>query len=199
MGTDWRNKRRSDQYYKRAKEEGYLSRASYKLKQLADEHRIISTGDTVVDLGAAPGGWSQVALERVGPKGRVIAVDLKPIEADGVTTIRGDVTEQPTIHQIRETAGGSVDCVLSDMSPNISGNFSMDHARSVHLAEIALQAAEELLKPGGGFVVKVFQGDMFKGYYDQVGELFDYHKATSPDASRKESSETYVVGERYKG
>lgn len=199
MGRSWREKRRGDEYYRRAQEEGYLSRASYKLKELLDEHHVMRPGDAVVDLGAAPGGWSQVALEHVGDEGRVIAVDPRPIEAEGVTAIRGDVTEERTLRRIRDTAGGPLDCVISDMSPKISGTYSMDHARSVHLAEIALEVAEKLLRPGGGFIVKVFQGDLFKGFYDEVGERFDYHKATSPAASREESSETYVIGERFRG
>lgn len=191
--------RDGDHYYQKAREEGYLSRASYKLKQILEEHWIIEEGDTVVDLGAAPGGWSQVALEEVGPEGHVIAVDKRPIEAEGVTVVRGDIEETATLRRISEAADLSVDAVISDMSPKISGNYSMDHARSVHLAQLALDTAEALLDPGGGFVAKVFRGDMFMDYYEEVGELFDFHKSTSPDASRDASSETYVIGERFEG
>lgn len=199
VGRSWREKRDRDRFYRKAQEEGYLSRAAYKLDEILEEHRILHEGDTVVDLGAAPGGWSQIALEHVGESGQVIAVDMRPVEAEGVTVIRGDVTEEATLRRIHEAAGGPVDAIVSDMSPNISGNYSMDHARSVHLAQIALDTARRLLSRGGGFVVKVFQGDLFKDYYDEVGDLFDFHKATSPKASRKESSETYVVGERFRG
>lgn len=191
--------RDGDHYYQKAREEGYLSRASYKLKQILENHWILEEGDTVVDLGAAPGGWSQVALEEVGPEGHVIAVDKRPVEAEGVTVVRGDIEETATLRRISEAADLSVDAVISDMSPKISGNYSMDHARSVHLAQLALDTAEALLDPGGGFVAKVFRGDMFMDYYEEVGELFDFHKSTSPDASRDASSETYVIGERFEG
>ncbi len=191
--------RSGDEYYKRAQEEGYKSRAAYKLKQILEDHPIIREGDTVVDLGAAPGGWSQVALEHVGDSGHVISVDMRPIDLEGVTVIRGDITEEDTLRAISEAAGLSVDAIISDMSPNLSGNWSMDHARSVYLVEVALDAADALLEPEGGFVAKVFQGDLFKDLYDAVGERFDFHKATSPAASRDESSETYLIGERYRG
>lgn len=199
MGNRWRERRSNDRFYQRAKEEGYLSRAAYKLKEICEERRVIPRDGSVVDLGAAPGGWSQVARERVGPEGTVVAVDLRPVEAEEVTVVRGDITEEATLREIKQATGGPVDAVISDMSPKLSGNYSMDHARSVHLAEIALETAEVLLKTGGSFVAKVFQGDLFKDYYDAVGERFAYHKATSPEASRKESSETYVVGERFRG
>lgn len=191
--------RSGDEYYQRAQQEGYKSRAAYKLKQILENHPIISEGDTVVDLGAAPGGWSQVALERVGESGHVIAVDMRPIDLDDVTVIRGDITEEDTLRAVSEAAGLSVDAVISDMSPNLSGNWSMDHARSVHLVEVALDAADALLEPDGGFVAKVFRGDLFMDVYEAVGERFDFHKSTSPAASRDESSETYLVGERYRG
>ncbi len=193
--------RRSDDHYaKRAREEGYLSRAVYKLEEICEEFNLVDEGQTVVDLGASPGGWSQVAKERVGPDGLVIAVDLQPVDAEDVTTVRGDVTEEETIEKIREaTEGREVDVVLSDMAPNMSGNYSMDHARSVHLAQNALACARSLLEPGGALVVKVFQGDLFKEFYDEIGEHFAYHKARKPKASRSESSETYVIGDRFRG
>lgn len=188
-----------DEYAQRARREGYLSRAAYKLEQILEDHYVLDEGDTVVDLGAAPGGWSQVAREHVGDEGHVIAVDKRPIEVEDVTVIRGDIEETATLRRISEAADLSVDAVISDMSPKISGNYSMDHARSVHLAQLALDTAEALLDPGGGFVAKVFRGDMFMDYYEEVGELFDFHKSTSPDASRDASSETYVIGERFEG
>ncbi|MDX1610961.1 MAG: RlmE family RNA methyltransferase [Candidatus Thermoplasmatota archaeon] len=199
MGRTWREQRKRDHYYKKAKKEGYLARSAYKLKQIDSRYNILSKGDVVVDLGAAPGGWSQVALEKVGMGGMVIGVDLKEIEAEGVIAIRGDMTKDETLAQVREAAGGPVDVVLSDMSPRISGNYSMDHARSVHLSQIALQAALKLLRPGGHFAVKVFQGDLFKGFYDEVGEHFSFHKGQSPKATRKGSSEAYVIGKGFHG
>ncbi len=197
MGQSWRENRKRDHYYKKAKEEGYLARSAYKLQQIQGRYHIISSGDTVVDLGAAPGGWSQVALELVGDGGQVVSVDIKDIEAEGVIAIQGDVTEDETIERIKRAAGQPVDVVLSDMSPKISGNYSMDHARSVYLSQIALEAAYKLLHPGGNFTVKVFQGDMFKDFYDQVGRHFGYHKGQTPKATRKGSSEAYVIGKRF--
>lgn len=197
MGRSWREQRDRDHYYKKAKEEGYLARSAYKLKQIQSKYNIIQKGDTVVDLGAAPGGWSQVARELVGDAGTVISVDLKDIEAEDVIAIQGDVTEDETIERIKQAAGAPVDVVISDMSPSISGNYSMDHARSVYLSQIALEAAYKLLEPGGNFAVKVFQGDMFKDFYDQVGRHFAYHKGQTPKATRKGSSEAYVIGKRF--
>ncbi len=199
MGPSRRGHRKGDKYYHKAKREGYRSRAAYKLKQILDKHPIFGEGDTVVDLGAAPGGWSQVALEEVGPSGRVIAVDQRPMELEAATVIQGDVTEEDTLREISEAADLSVDAVISDMSPRISGNYSVDHARSVYLVQVALDAGRRLLEPGGGFVAKVFRGDMFMDVYEEVGEAFEQHGSTSPDASRDESSEAYLVGDRFRG
>jgi 23S rRNA (uridine2552-2'-O)-methyltransferase len=185
-----------DQYHRKAKEEGYLSRAVYKLDELCDEFHLIDEGDCVVDLGAAPGGWSQIARERLGPEGTVVAVDKRPIEAEDATVVRGDVTEESTLVEVYEALGGPADAVISDMAPNLSGNYSMDHARSIHLARTALDAARKLLRPGGSFAVKVFEGDLFKEFYDEVGDAFDYSQARTPKATREGSSETYVIGER---
>lgn len=198
MGESWHARRRRDPYYRKAKREGYLSRAAYKLKEINTKYNVMRPGDRVVDLGAAPGGWSQVAKEIVGENGVVVGVDLKPITAENVLSVRGDMTKPETLAEVREAAGGPVDVVISDMAPNISGNYSMDHARSVHLAEIALESAAALLEPGGCFVVKVFQGDLFKEYYDAVGTRFAYHTALSPKATRKGSSEAYVIGKRFR-
>lgn len=184
-----------DRFYRLAKEEGYRSRAAYKLKQINNRFSVISQGDVVVDLGAAPGGWLQVAKELSG--GRVVGVDLQRIRPiEGVETIRGDMTDPRTIKKIGELVG-EADVVLSDAAPNLTGNWSLDHARSVGLAESAFEVAKEILRPGGVFVVKVFQGDMFKDFYDQVGRSFAFHQAHSPEASRKESAETYVVAKGF--
>ncbi|RQG97435.1 23S rRNA (uridine(2552)-2'-O)-methyltransferase [Natrarchaeobius oligotrophus] len=201
---------RKDDYYNRAKQEGYRSRAAYKLKQLDDLENVLSRGDTVVDLGAAPGGWLEVAAEEVGSEGTVIGVDLQRIKEfddhDTVETIRGDMTADRTRDRVVETAGGTVadaesaseggpvDVVLSDMAPNMSGEYSLDQARSLHLARQAFETALELLAADGDFVVKVFDGPDVEEFRADLDEEFQYVRATSPEASRKESSETYFVG-----
>ena len=187
---------RKDQYYNKAKQEGYRSRAAYKLKQLNEESALISRGDTVVDLGAAPGGWLQVAAELVGDRGRVIGVDRQRIDPiDGVETIRGDITEPSTKTAISE-AVGEVDVVLSDMAPNMTGEYSVDHARSVHLARQAAEVGVELLAGGGDLVVKVFDGPDLDGFRKELEREFDHVRTTRPDASRDASSEVYLVAKR---
>jgi 23S rRNA (uridine2552-2'-O)-methyltransferase len=186
-----------DQYYNKAKQEGYRSRAAYKLKQLDEQANLLSPGDTVVDLGAAPGGWLQVAAEAVGPAGRVIGVDLQridPLEDHDVETIRGDMTEPETRAEIRELAGGEVDVVVSDMAPNMTGEYSVDHARSVHLARQALETARSVLAPGGNLAVKVFDGQDFQAFREDVEGEFEHVRTVRPEASRESSSEVYVVG-----
>jgi 23S rRNA (uridine2552-2'-O)-methyltransferase len=155
--------------------------------------------DAVLDLGAAPGGWLQIALESVGPEGIVVGVDLQKINPlEGVTLIRGDITKPDTIKKIHEISS-SYDVVLSDMSPNITGHYSMDHAKSIALAECALEAAKNMLNAGGNFVVKVFQGDLFQKYQKDVKSCFGFTKAHAPKASRKQSSEIYVIGKGFFG
>lgn len=199
-----------DEYYNKAKQQGYRSRAAYKLQQLDDLEDVISRGDTVVDLGAAPGGWLQVAAERVGDGGTVIGVDLQRIKpfdddlADRIETIRGDMTQERTRERVVEAAGGTtadegqaggpVDVVVSDMAPNMSGEYSLDQARSLHLARQAFETALELLDTDGNFVVKVFQGPDVEAFRADLEDEFRYVRATSPDASREESSEIYFVG-----
>jgi len=191
-------------YKRRADDEGYRARSAYKLKQIDDEFGVLSSGDTVVDIGASPGSWSQVAAERVGD-GRVVGVDLAPVEpidaseaggdaGTGFEFLRGDVTEDETKDRVADAVGGSADAVVSDASPDISGEWSLDHARSVHLARNALGVARRVLAPGGDFVVKVFQGDTIDEYRDGVGDAFADVATYSPDASRDESSEVYVLG-----
>ncbi len=192
--------RRKDHFYLKAKREGYRSRASYKLLEINDKFRLFRTGARVVDLGAAPGGWAQVALEKVGPEGTVVGVDLAPIEPmEGVLFIRGDMTRADTIAATMEACGGVVDTVISDMSPNISGIYVTDQARSVHLATYALEFAEKVLRPGGSFVAKVFEGDLFPSYLVRIRASFGHVKVTSPGASRNSSSEVYVVGKGFQG
>ncbi|MCU4754045.1 23S rRNA (uridine(2552)-2'-O)-methyltransferase [Halobacteria archaeon AArc-curdl1] len=192
---------RKDDYYNRAKQQGYRSRAAYKLKQLDDLEGLIEGGDTVVDLGAAPGGWLQVAAEKVGPRGRVIGVDLQRIKdleqtdlAERTETLRGDMTQDKTRKRVLDAADGPVDCVISDMAPNMSGEYSLDQARSLHLARMAFETALEILDTGGNFAVKVFEGPDVDALRADLEDEFQYVRATSPDASRKSSSEIYLIG-----
>jgi 23S rRNA (uridine2552-2'-O)-methyltransferase len=187
---------RRDYYYHQAKEEGYRSRASFKLKQINEKHNVIKRGDSIVDLGAAPGGWLQVAKELSG--GKVIGVDLQRIEPiEGVETIQGNINAESTIKKIIEAVGTKgVDVVLCDAAPNLSGNWSYDHARSIELASSALECAKKILKPKGNFVVKVFQGDMFSDYMQKVKDNFVRTSGYSPKASRSQSAEIYVIGKK---
>lgn len=202
----WVERHKRDHYYREAKSAGYRSRAAYKLKQLNAKFNIISRDDIVIDLGAAPGGWSQVAYELVAGihpdqetdevivKGKVIAIDLKRIkDLEGVTFIRGDITDPLTTENILEISA-TANAVISDMSPDITGHYSVDQARSVYLAEMALALAQKVLVPGGNFVVKVFQGEDFKSLLDKIKTNFRFCKTFRPKASRARSSEVYVVG-----
>lgn len=194
MSTRWLEEHRRDGWYRRAKREGYRSRAAYKLLQLHDRFHLLEEGDRVVDLGCAPGGWSQVAVELVGDAGRVVGVDLDPVrELPGAVFLVGDLTEEATVKRVAEAVDGAADAVLSDMSPDITGSYSTDHARSVHLAREALRFALQVLRPGGCFVAKVFQGDLFEGFLEDVGARFTSVQGHSPPASRAASSEMYVV------
>ena len=183
-----------DKYYNKSKQEGYRSRAAYKLKQLDREENLLHQDKTVVDLGAAPGGWLQVAAEEVGDSGTVIGVDLQRIDPlDGVTMVRGDMTDEDTKEEVREVAGDSVDVVLSDMAPNMTGEYSVDHARSVHLARQAFETALDVLDSGGDFAVKVFEGPDLQALREEMEEEFQYVRTMGPDASRDSSSEVYLV------
>ncbi|MWG34734.1 23S rRNA (uridine(2552)-2'-O)-methyltransferase [Halomarina oriensis] len=185
-----------DMYYNRAKQEGYRSRAAYKLKQLNEESHLVEAGDTVVDLGAAPGGWLQVAAELVGDHGTVVGVDLQRIEdVDGVETVRGDMTDEDVRAELVDRVG-EADVVLSDMAPNMTGEYNLDHARSVHLARQAFETAMEVLAPGGDFVAKVFDGPDLADLKADVEHEFRYVREVRPKASRKESSELYLVAKR---
>ena len=183
-----------DEYYNRAKQEGYRSRAAYKLKQLDETADLVSEGDTVVDLGAAPGGWSQVAAGLAGDPGTVVAVDRQRIDAiDGVETVRGDMTDDSTRNEVLD-AVGTADVVVSDMAPNMTGEYDLDHARSVHLARTAFETALELLAPGGDFVAKVFEGPDTDDLRADIDEEFEYARSVHPEASRDASSELFLVG-----
>jgi 23S rRNA (uridine2552-2'-O)-methyltransferase len=182
-----------DEYYNRAKQEGYRSRSAYKLQQLDREAGLLSGGDAVVDLGAAPGGWLQVAAERVGDEGTVVGVDRQRIDpVEGAETVRGDVTEAETRADVCERVG-EVDVVVSDMAPNVTGEYNLDHARSVHLARQAFETALDVLAPGGDLAVKVFEGPDLEDLVAEIDREFEYVRRVVPDATRDASSELYLV------
>lgn len=188
-----------DYYYKKAKKEKYRSRASYKLKQINAKYKLIKNGDKVLDLGAAPGGWTQVAREVVGSNGLVVAVDLQEIksfENENIIILQGDFTEAKTLERIKDISQ-SYDVIISDASPKISGVWDIDHFRSIELCENVLKIAKEVLKPGGNLVVKVFQGSEIDNFIKKVRRSFKYVKVTKPKASRKKSSEVYVIGKGF--
>ena len=197
----WLREHKSDPFYKKAKSSGYRSRASFKLQQIHKRYGIIRKGNTVVDLGCAPGGWLQVAVELVGPKGKVIGVDIDKVKSvEGALVIRGDMRDDEVFQEVVDALPkGRANVVISDMSPNISGKYSIDHARSVELAETAFRFACKVLGKGGRLVIKVFQGDMFPGFLKKVKRCFDFCKAHSPKASRKASSEIYIIGKGFLG
>lgn len=200
MSRKWLRERSKDAWYKLAKKEGWRTRASFKLLQLDERNHIFFEGARVVDLGAAPGGWSQVAYELVGPEGKVVGVDLDKIEPlEGVTFLRGDMTSPDTVARTLEACGGVADIVISDMSPNISGAYATDHARSIHLCESALTFAEKVLVREGTFVTKVFEGDLFPQFINKVRTIFEEVKVANPPASRSASSEVYVVAKGFRG
>ena len=191
----WMREHVTDPYVKRANAEGYRSRAAYKLQQIDARDKLLKPGMTVVDLGAAPGGWSQVAAKAVGPAGRVIALDVLEMEQVlGVTVICGDFSEDATLETLERTLGGApVDLVLSDMAPNISGIASADQARSIALAELSADFALKHLKPQGNLLVKTFHGAGYEGLVAALRRSFQQVYARKPDASRSRSSEVYLL------
>ena len=193
-----------DKYYNMAKQEGYRARSAYKLQQLDETADLLAEGRTVVDLGAAPGGWLQVAAEEIGADGTVVGVDRQRIESlEGpeptVEYVRGDMTDEATKAEVREAVGGSddpggpVDVVISDMAPNMTGEYDLDHARSVHLVRQALDVATDLLDTGGDFAAKVFDGQDLQDLKADIEPEFEYVREVRPDASRDSSSELYLV------
>ncbi len=200
MGKRWVKQRKADPYYRRAKAHGYRSRAAFKLLQTQERFGILGPGDLVVDLGAAPGSWSQVAVEIVGPTGRVVAIDtvsMRPLA--GVEFVRGDVRETSAVQAILELLGRPADTFLSDMSPRLSGNKSTDHARSVDLAQAVLGLARKALRPGGSAVVKIFQGDLYGETLRAYAARFGDARGFGPRASRRESAELYIVARGFRG
>ncbi|RMF88992.1 MAG: TRAM domain-containing protein [Methanobacteriota archaeon] len=195
MSRRWLKEKRKDHYYRKAKSEDYRSRASYKLKQLNRRFGLIKKGDAVLDLGAAPGGWMQVAGEAVGDTGIVVGVDLagiKPFKEENLITLQGDITKEETIERIRAVQE-TFNAVICDASPDISGAWDIDHFNSVELGRHALRMAGQVLREGGSFLVKVFQGSLLKEFEGEVKREFEFVKVAKPKASRKESSEVYIV------
>lgn len=197
MTKRWLSERRQEHYYRLAKRLDYRSRASFKLIQIDDRFGIFDDDDNVVDLGASPGGWLQVARERTD--GVIIGVDLRPIRPmDRVITIIGDITSPDTMDTLLETIGGKADVILSDMAPNIGGHYSTDHARSIHLCMYAVSVAEQILKRDGKMVMKVFMGDLFNDLRKEMEKRFQSVKVHAPDATRDTSSEVYVIAKGFK-
>ena len=197
----WLKEHRDDPYVQQAQREGYRSRACYKLLELQHKDRLVRPGMTVLDLGSAPGGWSQVAAELVGHKGRVIASDILPMDSlAGVEFIRGDFTEDEVFELILAAiADHPVDLVISDMSPNISGLSAADQPRSIYLVELALDMARRVLAPGGSFVAKVFQGEGFDQVFRDTKDSFSKVLTRKPKASRPRSREVYLVAKDFTG
>ena len=195
MGKAWVKARRRDPYYRAAKAQGLRSRAVFKLLQIHERFGLVYPGDVILDLGASPGGWSRAAAELVGPRGRVVAVDrVSMAPMDRVRFVRGDFTD-PEVHTvILEALGRPADIVISDAAPKLSGNKSLDVARTLDLARAALDLARKALRPGGRFVAKTFQGDGYRTFLREVSEEFDDAKGYTPPATSQGSSETYVLG-----
>jgi 23S rRNA (uridine2552-2'-O)-methyltransferase len=198
----WLREHFSDKYVKQAHQAGYRSRAVYKLQELQERDKLFKPGMVVVDLGAAPGGWSQLLTEYIGPKGRIVAADILPMDPiAGVEFLQGDFTEDAYAEQLLSMLGDmKVNCVISDMAPNLSGVESVDQPRSIYLAELALDFALKVLPPNsGGFLVKTFQGEGFDAYLKLIREHFTQVLIRKPKASRGRSSEVYLLAKNAKG
>ncbi len=186
----------NDPFVQRARKEGWRSRAAFKLMEIDDKDKLLKRGEVVVDLGAAPGGWSQVAAKRVGDEGRVLALDLLEMDPiHGVCFLQGDFRDDPVLEQLEEAlAGRPVGLVMSDMAPNMSGVSLVDQARVMHLAELGLEFAREHLKPQGAFLVKVFQGSDYDTFLKAMRATFATVAVRKPEASRDRSAELYLLG-----
>jgi 23S rRNA (uridine2552-2'-O)-methyltransferase len=202
--TRWFQERQREAYYRQAKREGYRARSAYKMQQIHERFTVVRKGEAVADLGAAPGGWSQVLVELVGPEGLVVGVDLqrlKPIP--GAHFIQGDFTKRETHDRLSALLGekgrSALDAVVSDMAPDMSGNYEIDQFRSIHLSEMALDFADKHLREGGAFVCKVFEGADFQQFRNEVKRRFKRIHQYHPAASRKSSSEVYLVGKHFLG
>lgn len=195
----WLGEHFSDEYVKKAQQEGYRSRAVYKLKEIQEKDRILQPCMKVVDLGAAPGGWSQYATQVIGRKGRVVASDILPIDPlPFVEFVQGDFREEAVLAEMLNLLGSDkADLVISDMAPNMSGVDAVDQPRAIHLCELALDMARQVLKPGGAFLVKLFQGEGSEAYLQEVRGSFKTVKIRKPAASRPRSREVYVLAQGF--
>ncbi|MDQ3882103.1 MAG: RlmE family RNA methyltransferase [Thermoproteota archaeon] len=185
---------RRDQYRRLAKDQGYRARSAYKLLQINRSYNVLKKGDKVVDLGCAPGGWLQVAVKEVRPSGKVIGIDLKPVTpvVDAII-LQGSIEDPNMLSKIEEILGSKADVVLSDLAPNVSGVWDIDHARQISLSTIALQFTRSVLRIGGSSVFKVFEGDMLKEFRSELDRNFGKVFLSKPSASRQESSELYII------
>ncbi len=197
----WNLEHQRDIYVKKARKEKFRSRAAYKLIQIQEKFQVMRSGDWVLDLGSAPGGWSQVAAGIVGERGRVVSVDLLNMEPiHSVRIVRGDIMADGAIEKVRsEFEGRQADLMMSDMAPNTTGIASVDHDRSVLLVEAVLQLVPLFLRPGGGLILKVFQGKDFKIFKEKTFSLFENGRVFKPEASRSRSVEVYLIGIQYRG
>ena len=185
---------KKDQFRRLARDQGYRSRSAFKLKQINESYRILNKGHCVVDIGCAPGGWLQIALSEVGHKGKVIGIDVKKIEPlTEAFVIQGNIEDEDIINSILKITNSNVDVVLSDLSPNVSGNWDLDHARQIDLTRSALKLTDKILKKGGKVVLKVFQGDMLNELIVELKKEFKKVILTKPNASRQVSSEIYLI------
>lgn len=202
--TRWYQERKKEGYYQRAKREGYRARSAYKLQQINEKYKVLREGDAVADLGCAPGGWSQVLVEIVGTGGFVGGIDLQRTRSiPGVALMQGDFMKRETRQRfsalLHEKKRNRLDTVVSDMAPDMSGNYELDQVRSVQLAEMALDFAQEHVRTGGNFVCKVFEGADFQEFRNLVRAAFRVVYQFHPPASRKSSSEIYLVAKGFKG
>ena len=185
---------RKDHYRKLAKDQGLRARSAFKLQQLNDSYHVLKKGNKVVDLGCAPGGWLQIATKLVGPTGRVVGIDLKPVEpVAGAVILEGSIEDPEMKNKISEMLGGKADVLLSDLAPNVSGVWDIDHARQISLTQTALQFASAVLQEGGTAILKVFEGDMLNDLRAELRQYFGKVLLSKPSASRQESSELYTV------
>lgn len=201
MGRRWQRERKREHFYRMAKREGYRSRATFKIKQLDRRYGLLRRGDVVVDLGAAPGGWLQATRERVGNGGFALGIDLQPIEKlpyKNVVTLVADITDPATPTLIKTKLPRAADVITSDASPQISGVWDIDHARSMELARGALAVAEAVLARGGTLLIKVFQGEMLDDLLAEIRQKFEFVKTSKPMASRKGSAEVYIIAKEFK-
>jgi len=199
--ANWLREHFNDPFVKQAQKDGYRSRASYKLLEIQEKDRLIRPGMSVIDLGAAPGGWSQVTSRLIGGQGRLIASDILEMDSiPDVTFIQGDFTDDEVLQRILDAVGDShVDLVISDMAPNMSGTPAVDMPRAMFLCELALDLATRVLKPGGDFLIKIFQGEGFDVYLKDVRSKFDKVQMRKPSSSRDRSREQYLLGRGFKG